>query len=97
MSHNFKINTLIKHIKNLRSYSQQVNQDIIYERLAKNSSIAVLGMNRPKQRNAFSVNLVKEFEDNLSIIRKESDVRVLIIRSLTPGIFCAGKIHSIFN
>lgn len=78
----------------LRCYSQKVNQDIIYERLSgKNSNIAVLGMNRPKAKNSFSLNLVTEFEENLSIIEHEQDVRVLIIRSNAPGIFCAGTCY----
>lgn len=75
-----------------RTYSQKVYTDIIYERLkGVDSSIAVLGMNRPKQKNAFSLNLVTEFEENLNFVQHETDVRVLIIRSLTPGIFCAGN------
>lgn len=95
MSLSHKLTSLLlnnaKNIKNARAFSQKAYTDIIYERLQKDdSSIAVLGMNRPKARNAFSLNLLTEFEENLSIVEHDRDIRVLIIRSLAPGIFCAG-------
>jgi methylglutaconyl-CoA hydratase len=44
--------------------------------------IAVMAFNRPAAKNAFS--------KYLETLRFDKDVRVLIIRSMVPGIFCAG-------
>lgn len=56
----------------------------------KENGIAVLGLNRHETRNAFSRKLVDEFSSSLSILRNDDKIRVLIIRSLVPNIFCAG-------
>lgn len=79
-------------VNNVRLFSQNVNKDIVLEKQRNtDTGIAVIGLNRPKQRNAFSRNLITELENSLENIRNDSEVRVVIIRSLTPGIFCAGK------
>lgn len=52
--------------------------------------IAVLGMNRPKAKNSFSKNLIERFEESVHSVRFDKDVRAVIIRSMVPGIFCAG-------
>ncbi|XP_782821.1 methylglutaconyl-CoA hydratase, mitochondrial isoform X2 [Strongylocentrotus purpuratus] len=52
--------------------------------------IVVLGMNRPANKNAISRNLLNLFEDAVAKVRFDNNVRVLIIRSEAPGIFCAG-------
>lgn len=52
--------------------------------------IAVLGLNRPKAKNSFSISLVQHMRHYLDVLVKEKSVRVLIIRSLVPHIFCAG-------
>lgn len=52
--------------------------------------IAVMGMNRPKAKNAFSKNLIGRFEESVHSVRFDKDVRAVIIRSMVPGIFCAG-------
>lgn len=56
----------------------------------KENGIAVLGLNRHETRNAFSRKLVDEFSSSLSILRNDDKIRILIIRSLVPNIFCAG-------
>ncbi|KAF9127201.1 hypothetical protein BGW39_006045 [Mortierella sp. 14UC] len=52
--------------------------------------IAVLNFNRPKAFNALSRKFVGEFRDALEELRYDNDARVVIIRSLVEGAFCAG-------
>ncbi|XP_057341702.1 methylglutaconyl-CoA hydratase, mitochondrial [Microplitis mediator] len=56
----------------------------------KDNGIAVLGLERPEARNAFSKNLVSQLTEAVDAIRNDEKVRVLIIRSLVPKIFSAG-------
>lgn len=49
-----------------------------------------LGFNRPDQRNAFSVNLVKELHHYIEKIKYENVTKVVILRSMVPKVFCAG-------
>lgn len=56
----------------------------------KDNGIAVLGLNRPESRNALGKNLVSQFYESLALIKEDSNVRTVIIRSLVPKIFCAG-------
>ncbi|XP_046744782.1 methylglutaconyl-CoA hydratase, mitochondrial [Diprion similis] len=56
----------------------------------KDNGIAVLGLNRPDNRNAFGKNLVAQFYDSLATIREDNNVRAVIIRSMVPKVFCAG-------
>lgn len=87
-----RISRSIKHANNLRLLSQKSYTDIIFEKLDKNDNgIAVIGFNRAKARNSFGLNLVSEFEDSLQTINNDKHVKVVIIRSYVPGIFCAGK------
>uniref|UniRef100_A0A8D3A386 AU RNA binding protein/enoyl-CoA hydratase n=1 Tax=Scophthalmus maximus TaxID=52904 RepID=A0A8D3A386_SCOMX len=52
--------------------------------------IVVVGINRPKAKNAISKNLVKMMLDAVEDIKKNNKVRSVIFCSLVPGIFCAG-------
>lgn len=52
--------------------------------------IVVIGMNRPKAMNAFSRQMGQKIEDALEAVKYDKDVRVVILRSLAPGIFSAG-------
>ncbi|XP_078043491.1 methylglutaconyl-CoA hydratase, mitochondrial [Augochlora pura] len=56
----------------------------------KDNGIVVLGFNRPSSRNAFGKTLVSQLSEAISCIREDTKLRVLIIRSLVPKIFCAG-------
>uniref|UniRef100_A0A1A9V7K5 Enoyl-CoA hydratase n=1 Tax=Glossina austeni TaxID=7395 RepID=A0A1A9V7K5_GLOAU len=75
-----------------RSYSvASEGREILVERLAGNQSgITVLGLNRPEAKNAFSRDLVDTFSDILVDLKKDNSSRVVVLRSLTPGVFCAG-------
>ena len=52
--------------------------------------ILVLSINRPAARNAISKNFVHLLTDALAKHDKAPDIRVLILRSAAPGVFCAG-------
>lgn len=52
--------------------------------------IAVLGLNRAKARNSFSRSLVDHLLESIEVLAHDKNVRVVILRSLVPGIFCAG-------
>lgn len=52
--------------------------------------IVSIGLNRPKAKNAFSISLVKKLRNYVDLLAADKSVRVLIIRSLVPQVFCAG-------
>lgn len=52
--------------------------------------IAIIGVNKPDTRNAFNRSLVKTMSEAFDVLRHDRNVRVVIIRSLLPGIFCSG-------
>lgn len=56
----------------------------------KDNGIVVLGLNRPEGKNSFSKSLVTQMSDALASVRENDQIRVLIMRSLIPKIFCAG-------
>uniref|UniRef100_A0A1B0G3I1 Uncharacterized protein n=1 Tax=Glossina morsitans morsitans TaxID=37546 RepID=A0A1B0G3I1_GLOMM len=75
-----------------RSYSVlSEGKEILVERLAGNQSgITVLGLNRSEAKNAFSRDLVDTFSDILVDLKTDNSSRVVVLRNLTPGVFCAG-------
>ena len=56
----------------------------------KDNGIAVIGLNRPAACNAFGRTLVDQLSNVISSVRADTKLRVLIIRSLVPKVFCAG-------
>ncbi|KAL5288028.1 ECHDC2 family protein [Megaselia abdita] len=52
--------------------------------------IAVIKLNRPAARNAFSRSLVNSFHEIADELKYDKDTRVVILQSLVPKIFCAG-------
>jgi len=52
--------------------------------------VAVLGFNRPKAKNAVSRQMLAEINEAFDALKFDKNLRVLIIRSLVPGVFCAG-------
>ncbi|XP_059477658.1 methylglutaconyl-CoA hydratase, mitochondrial [Neocloeon triangulifer] len=75
-----------------RLFSEKAPSDpIIIDRLEnEHKGIVVIGMNRPEAKNAFGKSFVQKFTDTVKIIKHDQDTRILIIRSLVPGVFCAG-------
>ena len=54
------------------------------------SGIVIFGLNRPEAKNAFSKNLVYQLIDAVEAVKFDKGARVVILKSTTPGIFCAG-------
>ncbi|XP_042365068.1 methylglutaconyl-CoA hydratase, mitochondrial [Plectropomus leopardus] len=74
-----------------RHYSSDSKEDLRVRHLdGEDAGIVVVGINRPKAKNAISKNLVKLMFETVEDIKKNNKVRSVIICSLVPGIFCAG-------
>lgn len=54
------------------------------------SGIVVLELNRPEAKNALNRTLASNFFRAIESVKYDKNVRVLIVRSMVPGIFCAG-------
>uniref|UniRef100_A0A7N8XZY6 AU RNA binding protein/enoyl-CoA hydratase n=1 Tax=Mastacembelus armatus TaxID=205130 RepID=A0A7N8XZY6_9TELE len=70
-----------------------LNYSMALERLLlewSSQSIVVVGLNRPKAKNAISKNLVKMMSEAMHDIKNNNKVRSVILCSMVPGIFCAG-------
>ncbi|VDI77800.1 methylglutaconyl-CoA hydratase [Mytilus galloprovincialis] len=55
-----------------------------------NEGIAVISMNRPKAKNSLGKVFLSQFQGCINNVKFEKNIRVLIIRSMVPGVFCAG-------
>ncbi|HJW71614.1 MAG TPA: enoyl-CoA hydratase-related protein [Geothrix sp.] len=65
--------------------------EIRVERLAgEDAGIVLLGLDRPAAKNALGRQLMTEFRQALAELRFDASVRVLVVHSLVPGVFCAG-------
>ncbi|ENN73957.1 methylglutaconyl-CoA hydratase, mitochondrial isoform X1 [Dendroctonus ponderosae] len=75
-----------------RKFSQQSSHcDVVFNYLqGRHEGVAVIGFNRPERKNAFSMNLVKELHRYIDKIYFDNITRVVILKSMTPKIFCAG-------
>ena len=60
---------------------------LVYE---KQGHIAKLGLNRPKQLNALDPGILLELHKAWKDINADSSIRVAVLYSALPGIFCAG-------
>jgi len=54
------------------------------------AGVVVFGLNRPEAKNSFSKNLVGQLCDAVDAVRFDANARVIILKSTSPGIFCAG-------
>ncbi|XP_063916659.1 methylglutaconyl-CoA hydratase, mitochondrial-like [Zophobas morio] len=65
--------------------------DLVTQNLPNSDEgITVFGFNRPQQKNSFGTKLVRELQNAIQKIHFDTTARVLIVRSLVPGVFCAG-------
>lgn len=65
--------------------------DIVVEKLVGDcEGVIVFGLNRPAAKNSISKNLLKEFTEAIENVQHDKSVRVVVLRSLVPGVFCAG-------
>ncbi|XP_061656765.1 methylglutaconyl-CoA hydratase, mitochondrial isoform X2 [Syngnathoides biaculeatus] len=74
-----------------RQYSSETKEELLVRYLdGEDNGIVVVGINRPKAKNAISKNLVKMMSEAVEDIKRNCKVRSVIFCSLVPGIFCAG-------
>ena len=65
--------------------------EIRLERLAgADAGIFLLGLDRPAAKNALGRQLMGEFRQALADLHVDPSVRVVVLHSLVPGVFCAG-------
>ncbi|KXN89567.1 Methylglutaconyl-CoA hydratase, mitochondrial [Leucoagaricus sp. SymC.cos] len=73
-----------------RFLSTPAQKDAFLEPITKYPGVVSLALNRPKAKNAISVNLLKELTECLEEAHYDKSIRVLILKSTTVGSFCAG-------
>lgn len=56
----------------------------------KQKGIGIIGLNKPETKNAFSRSLVTNLSDALDVLANDRNVRVVVIKSEVPNVFCAG-------
>jgi len=61
-------------------------ESIIFE---KKDHVGWITLNRPKQRNALSLELMNEMQEKLEIVAKDQDIRVIVIKG-NGYAFCTG-------
>lgn len=54
------------------------------------AGIALLGLDRPAAKNALGRQLLREFREAVQALGADPKVRVAVVHSLVPGVFCAG-------
>lgn len=72
-----------------------MTEQFIY--LKKDRHIAWLTLDRPDRKNALNSDMWRAIPDLVREAENDSEIKVLILRSAVPGIFCAGADISEFN
>ena len=74
-----------------------MNQDASVVQYSTKGAIALISLNRPKQINAFNVQMRDELYEILSLFQKDDSVKVAIIKGNGQKGFCAGADLSEFG
>nr|CAB3224766.1 methylglutaconyl-CoA hydratase, mitochondrial-like [Phallusia mammillata] len=77
-------------IKCLSTTGLHSNELVVNRLSGEHEGVVVLGLNRPEAKNSFSKNLSSLLTDTVDSLKYDQRARVLIMRSMVPGIFCAG-------
>lgn len=56
----------------------------------KDTGIYVVSFNRPSVRNAVNKNMIRELSQTFEDLSFDRNVRVIVLHSTTPGVFCSG-------
>lgn len=65
--------------------------EVRIERLSgSDAGLVLLGLDRPAAKNALGRQLMVEFRQAMVDFRSDPAVRVVVVHSLVPGVFCAG-------
>lgn len=77
----------------LRSFSSEIgsSEELKLSYLTGDKQgIAVIELNREKGKNSLNKSLLSKFQKSVEILQHDRTCRVVIIRSLVKGVFCAG-------
>lgn len=78
------------HVRNLISSSLSSKEMTVQLLEGSDSGVVVFSLNRPSARNALGSSLTASLMSAVDEICSNENARVLILRSLVPGIFCSG-------
>lgn len=74
-----------------RMYCSEIDKCIKVERMSgKHEGVVVFGLNRPAAKNSINNDMLENLFALIESVRHDRTARVIILRSLVPGIFCAG-------
>jgi len=92
VSHSLKTSALgQRHYSSNAADPPATQDDLVVDYLdGENAGVVVFGLNRPQAKNSFSKRLVGQLCDAVEAVRFDLNARVIVLRSTTPGIFCAG-------
>jgi len=76
-----------RHSSSTASSTQYLHLNYLKE---SDKGIVVFELNRPEAKNALNRTLAANLFRAIDAVKYDTDVRVLIVRSMVPGIFCAG-------
>lgn len=88
LSRGIRFNTL-RFLK--RNYSQVIEESLKVKYLEQEyKGVVEFGLNRHGGKNSFNRDLVSSLNEAIKTVKHDKNVRVVIIRSLVPRVFCAG-------
>lgn len=72
--------------------TQNLKDELVVQRFedGQRNGIVVIGLNRPSSKNAFSTNLNQLMVETFDALHADPKIRVVVLRSLVPGVFSAG-------
>ena len=74
-----------------RSFCAPVTSRVVFSKVSSSDGIAILHLNRVDRKNALGKELTDQLIQELDNLSSQEDrIRVMVLRSLVPGIFCAG-------
>ncbi|XP_054740275.1 methylglutaconyl-CoA hydratase, mitochondrial [Anastrepha obliqua] len=87
----FNSPTLFNALRQRTFATAATDKEIFINRLdGERKGITVINLNRPEAKNSFSRSLLNAFENALNELEHDNTSRCVILRSSSPGIFCAG-------
>lgn len=80
-------------VRLMATQQQESSSLVTFERLSgADRGIALYGLNSPRERNALGFQLLEAMKEVNQLIREDTKLSVVILHSMVPGIFCAGKL-----
>ena len=71
-------------------FSRLKHEGLFTLETVQDGKIGLLKINNPEKRNALSAEMIQEMNDALDFIQDDQDMRAVILKSSTPGMFCSG-------